>query len=88
MPKPQLTPLYDKLHEKLASLYERNEMEIHEKVVGFHGILISKYPDACQCLLFHLLSGSTPGETYGIFDFPGPDSIEHFINAEYARAFS
>ena len=84
MTKFQPTPL----HEKLAALYERNEMEIHEKVVRFNGILASKYPDAHQCLLFHLLSGSTPGETYGIFDFPAPDSIEDFINAECATAFS
>lgn len=79
--------LYDALRKKLRALYERDQFEIHDKVLTFHDYLKQKYPDARDRRLFHLISGSTLKNFYGELDFPEPDSVEHFINMEYALAF-
>ena|ERR1700677_5102061 len=80
--------LYDALRVKLQALYERDQFEIHDRVLAFHDYLKKKYPGARDHRLFHLISGSTLKEFYGDLDFPKPDSVEDFINAEYAAAFS
>ena len=79
--------LYDALRLKLQALYRRDQFEIHEKVLVFHDYLKKKYPDARDRRLFHLISGSTLKEFYGNLDFPRPDSVADFINAEYTVAF-
>ena len=79
--------LYEALRAKLQALYERDQFEIHEKVLTFHDFLKQKYPDARDRRLFHLISGSTIKEFYGNLDFPKPDSVADFINAEHAVAF-
>ena len=68
-------------------MYRRDQYEIHEKVLEFHDYLKSKYSNARDHLLFHLISGSTLKDFYGDIDLPKPDSVEDFINAEYNRAF-
>ncbi len=79
--------LYNALRVKLQALYARDQFEIHEKVLVFHDYLKKKYQNARDHRLFHLISGSTLKNFYGDLDFPEPDSVEHFINAEYAAAF-
>ena len=79
--------LYNSLRAKLQALYRRDQFEIHEKVIQFHDYLKKKYPDARGHRLFHLISGSTLRDFYGELDFPKPDSVEDFINAEHASAF-
>ena len=79
--------LYNALRAKLQALYRRDQFEIHEKVLVFHDYLKKKYPDARGRRLFHLISGSTLRDFYGELDFPKPDSVEGFINREYAVAF-
>jgi hypothetical protein len=80
--------LYDALRAKLHALYERNQFEIHEAVLTFHDYLKKKYTDARDRRLFHLISGSTLKDFYGELDFPKPDSVEDFINAQYHAAFT
>ena len=79
--------LYKSLRTKLQALYKRDQYEIHEKVLEFHDYLKRKYPNARDHLFFHLISGSTLKDFYGDTDMPEPDSVEDFINTEYARAF-
>jgi len=79
--------LYNSLRVKLQALYRRDQFEIHEKVLQFHDYLKRKYPDARGHRLFHLISGSTLRDFYGSMDFPKPDSVQDFINAEHASAF-
>lgn len=80
--------LYDSLRAKLQALYARDQLEIHDKVLVFHDYLKKKYPDARDHRLFHLISGSTIKDFYGGLDFPKPDSVEDFINAEYNVVFA
>jgi hypothetical protein len=56
-------------------------------VLVFHDYLKKRYRDARDHRLFHLISGSTLKDFYGDLDFPKPDSVEDFINGEYAAAF-
>ena len=84
---PQDIALYNALRLKLHALYERDQFEIHDKVLVFHDYLKKKYPDARDHRLFHLISGSTLKDFYGDLDFLKPDSVEDFINAEYTAAF-
>lgn len=79
--------LYYALRVKLHALYERDQFEIHDKVLVFHDYLKKKYPDARDRRLFHLISGSTLKEFYGSLDFSKPDSVADFINAEHNTAF-
>ena len=79
--------LYNALRAKLQALYERDQFEIHDKVLVFHDYLKKKYPDARDRHLFHLISGSTLKDFYGDLDFPKPDSVEDFINSEHALLF-
>ena len=81
------TDLYQSLRLKLQALYRRDQFEIHARVIEFHDDLKRKYPNAREHRLFHLISGSTLLDFYGDMDFPGADSVEGFINAEYAKAF-
>ena len=85
--EPTQIALYQSLRLKLHALYRRDQFEIHDKVIQFHDYLKKKYPDAREHRLFHLISGSTLLDFYGVLDFPGEDSVENFINTEYARAF-
>jgi len=80
--------IYDALRAKLHALYERDQFAIHDRVLAFHDYLKRKYRDARDRRLFHLISGSTLKEFYGSLDFPKPDSVADFINAEYAAAFA
>lgn len=80
--------LYDALRARLQALYARDQYEIHDRVLAFHDYLKKKYPDARDYRLFHLISGSTLKEFYGSLDFPKPDSVEDFINAEYNVVFA
>jgi hypothetical protein len=79
--------IYAVLREKLAALYEHDQYAIHEKVLSLHIHLTSKYPNAREYQLFHLISGSTPKQWNGAMDFPPPDSVKEFILREYAAAF-
>lgn len=79
--------LYHALRAKLHALYERDQFEIHDAVLTFHDYLKRKYPDARDRRLFHLISGSTLKDFYGALDFPKPDSVEDFINAQYNIVF-
>jgi len=79
--------LYDSLRARLRALYRRDQFEIHDKVILFHDFLKKKHPDARDHRLFHLISGSTLKDFYGDLDFSRPDSVEDFINDEYARVF-
>ncbi len=80
--------LYDELRTKLHTLYQRDQFEIHDAVLAFHDYLKTKYSDARDRRLFHLISGSTLKDFYGEVDFPKPDSVEDFINAQYNAVFS
>ena len=89
-PKPdeaRQAALYDALRAKLQALYRRDQFAIHDKVLVFHDYLKKKYPNARDHRMFHLISGSTLKDFYGDLDFPYPDSVEAFINNEYADAF-
>ena len=79
--------LYESLRAKLRALYDRDQFEIHDKVLAFHNELKRRYPNPRQYRLFHLISGSTLNDMYGLLDLPKPDSVEDFIDAEYAKAF-
>jgi hypothetical protein len=84
---PQDGAIYETLRAKLHRLYERDQYDIHERVLAFHDYLKQKYPDPRDRRLFHLISGSTLKDAYSHLDFPKPDSVADFINSEYAVAF-
>ena len=79
---------YESFRDRLHALYRKDQFEIHEDVLAFHDRLKCKYPNARDFLLFHLISGSTFREFDGSFDFPGSDSVEHFITQKYLETFS
>ena len=78
---------FESLREKLRALYRRDSSDIHEKVLRLHASLKRKHADVRDYFLFDLITGSTPEDSYRHFDFPAPDSIEDFIDAEFSRAF-
>jgi len=79
--------LYEAMREKLRALYRRDQDEIHDRVLAFHDGLKVRYPDFRDYQLFHLVSGSTLRDSHPKMDFPSPDSVEEFVNAEWAKAF-
>ena len=79
--------MYWALREKLHALYDHDQFAIHDKVIEFHDRLKAKYENFRDHRLYHLVSGSTVKSVYGHFDFPPPDSVEHFINSEYENVF-
>ena len=84
---PEQTAKYELLRLKLRALYRRDQFEIHEKILVWHDQLKLKYPAARSYMLFHLISGSTFDGFSGHFDFSSEDSVELFIEREYAAAF-
>ncbi|XHR27372.1 MAG: hypothetical protein ACFUZC_15665 [Chthoniobacteraceae bacterium] len=58
-----------------------------EKAQTFKGRLLQRYPQAPLYVLFTLFSEDPEPRATGPFDFPGEDSIEDFINIEYAAAY-
>ena len=84
---PEQAAKYEFLRRRLHALYRRDQFAIHDKVVEWHIELRGKYPNAREYLMFHLISGSTAPNFTGLFDFPPADSVEHFINTEYAEGF-
>src|SRR5258708_6819327 len=86
-PTPKQGAIYEASRRRLRALYGRDQYEIHCKVLAWHDTMKSKYPDARDYLMYHLISGSTYLGFNGCFDFPGDDSVEHFINTEFLEAF-
>lgn len=84
---PEQTAKRDLLRTKLRALYHRDQFAIHEKILWWHDQLKVKYADARDYIMFHLISGSTSKGYNGHFDFPGADSVERFIEAQYAATF-
>jgi len=79
--------IYALLRERLDALCRLKERNISEVVAALKVILLNKYPDAQKHILFSLLSNTPLPEGSGPFDFPAPDSIEHFINNQYASVY-
>jgi hypothetical protein len=84
---PQQAAVYSSLQAKLNALYEKEQYEIHERIMDFHSILKERHPNTQDYALYHLISFSTMTEYGGCFDFPEPDSVERFIDSEYRKAF-
>ena len=87
LPTPEQLATRERLLAKLRALYHQDQMAFHEKVLIWHDVLKSKYPNARDYMLFHLISGSTFKGFNGCFDFDPPDSVEAFIEREYRAAF-
>lgn len=79
--------IYELLRQKISELYQHFPTETHERVLIFCTDLEYRFPDARDHKFFHLLTGSTLEAHYGSIDFPSPDSIQEFIENEYAKAF-
>jgi len=80
--------LAEELAEKLRALYRHDIYGTHGKAVAFAEHLQAWHPhDHQHCRLFHVLAGSTNRghDYYTHFDFPGPHSIQAFIEDEYRR---
>jgi len=57
-------------------------MKTMDLIVEFTDGLKAKHGEDCMdCLLYHFLVGSTPKGMVAIYDFPGEDSVEKFIDA-------
>lgn len=67
------------LVKKLARAGLQGDDELHDEIVDYALMLKKKYPDYFRYKLYHALAGSTPDETSDLFDFPGDESIEHFV---------
>ena len=79
--------ILNQLRAKLSSLYSgASKFEFHEKMVAFAEQLREHYPDSySKYRLYHTLIQSTPKAENPptMFDFPGNDSIEKFINEQH-----
>ena len=60
----------------------RDILFFHDKLVNKARNLQAKYPDYEDYELYHLLIGSTVYDRPE-FDFPGEDSVQKFIEAEF-----
>jgi hypothetical protein len=78
---------FDMLHQRFYALARRKDGDFVEKALTFKSRLLQRYPQARVHVLFALFSEAPVPMATGPFDFPGEDSIEHFINAEYAAAY-
>lgn len=71
------------LTKKFGAVYKRYGAAIWDELVDFTDLLNSKYPDAQDYRLYHIiamLSGGDLVEAASKLDFPGDDSVEQFIN--------
>jgi len=78
---------YALLRDRLGALRNLKGGKIPEVIAALKIILSSRYRDAENCVLFSLLANSELPQKSGPFDFPAPDSIEQFINDQYASTY-
>lgn len=76
------------LREKLANLYDATGYAVHDEILRFSYQLELKYTRAKECMLFHLIIGGTLPPRAAIYDLPGSDSIERFVDKLYAKYYS
>lgn len=79
--------VFDTLSQRFCALNRRKESRFEARTAAFRLKLQGIYPNAEACVLYSILSGTPPRSGGVPFDFPGPHSIERFINKEYAAAF-
>ena len=73
------------LKEKWSALSKIEDiLSFHDKVISKARELESIYPDYSDYELYHLLIGSTIDDR-SKFDFPGEDSVQKFIDAEFEK---
>lgn len=70
---------YSELAKQL--LGKIDPIEYHERRSALARRLQEKYPDAKNRAWYHWLIGSTPPPTATPEDFPGEDSVEHFLES-------
>lgn len=81
----EVEPRVGELRKKLIALYDTSGHAVHEDVLRFCYHLEEKYETAKDCMLFLLIIGGTLPATTSLYDFPGTDSVEGFLNALHAK---
>jgi hypothetical protein len=77
---------YERVRQKKTHLFDLISddklLEIHDELVKRAEYLESKYPNANEYAMYHVLIGSTIGERMSIMydDFPDDDSVELYLD--------
>ncbi|MCG2698388.1 hypothetical protein L6307_04880 [Candidatus Parcubacteria bacterium] len=76
---------FNELKEKFNIWLRKDLMKNNEEIVKFIDEIKRKYPNHYDCKLYHILAFSGIQHECSMFDFPGDDSVEKFIEERYSN---